>query len=144
MRMLALRETLINQGFPQPEPAKGRSSVADLTSWDDGAARTYYYSVTATHMSAKAFDVVRRYSQHLRVHQDIEAISFAESRPNQLDSVEQSLIRLMERGGHKLRNITFSALPPPTSDFDLVMSAEDQAKWLSDLNIVDADGVRID
>lgn len=30
-----------------------------------------------------------------------------------------------------------------TSDFDLIMSAEDQARWLSDPNFVDAQGVRI-
>ncbi len=90
----------------------------------------------------QSVDVVRRYAQHLRVHHDIEAISFKEVPPAELDATEQELIALTERSGHRLRNIVFSALPPVESDFDLVMSPEEQEDWLSDPDSIDIKGTR--
>jgi hypothetical protein len=62
---------------------------------------------------------------------------------HELDTTEQDLIRLVERSGYRLRNVVFSALPPVESDFDLVMSPEEQIGWLSDIDRVDAGGARI-
>ena len=142
--MLTLRQMLAEEGFPQLESAKGRSSVADL--YKSGRRCGVYVLLFGDGHAyvGQSVDVVRRYAQHVRVHQDIEEISFRELVPDELDATEQGLIRLIERGGHRLRNITFSALPPVTSDFDLIMPAEDQDRWLSDRSFVDGHGVRID
>ncbi len=91
----------------------------------------------------QSVDVVRRYSQHIRNHHDIEAISFRATSVEELDLIEQGLVGVFERGGYKLRNIVFSTLPPITSDFDLIMSEANQTRWLSDMNFTDLHGERI-
>lgn len=98
MGKLPLGQTLVEQGFPRPEPVKGRSSVADL--YKQGRRCGVYVLLFGDGHAyvGQSLDVVRRYAQHLRVHQDIEAISFRESLPDELDAVEQGLIKLAERG----------------------------------------------
>jgi len=73
----------------------------------------------------------------------MDTITFRGVRHDELDSTEQELIRLVERSGHRLRNVVFSALPPVDSDFDLVMSPADQKEWLADIERVDKEGARI-
>jgi hypothetical protein len=134
---------LAEQGFAPPESAKGRGSIADL--YKPGTRCGIYVLLFGDGNAyvGQSVDVVRRYAQHLRVHQDIEAISFRVVPPHELDTTEQELIRLVERSGFRLRNVVFSALPPVESDFDLVMPSEEQVVWLSDMDRVDGDGARI-
>lgn len=141
--MLPLSRVLAEQGFPPPGGARGRGSIADL--FKPGARCGVYVLLFGDGKAyvGQSVDVVRRYAQHLRVHQDIEAVSFREIPPEELDSTEQELIRLVERSGLRLRNVVFSALPPVESDFDLAMSPEAQMEWLSDIDRVDAEGARI-
>ncbi len=134
---------LSEEGFAQVESAKGRSSVADL--YKPGRRCGVYVLLFSDGQSyiGQSVDVVRRYTQHIRVHRDVEAIGFRELLPAELDAVEQDLIRLAERSGHKLRNITFSALPPVMSDFDLVMAVQAQERWLSGQNLIETEDIRI-
>ena len=141
--MFSLRETLSEQGFSAPEPAQGRSSVADL--YKPGRRCGVYVLLFRDGYAyiGQSVDVVRRYSQHIRNHHDIEAISFRTTSVEELDLIEQSLVGVFERGGYKLRNIVFSTLPPITSDFDLIMSEANQTRWLSDMSFTDYQGERI-
>jgi hypothetical protein len=136
-------ELLAGQAFPRPELVTGRSSIADL--YHLGQRCGIYVLLFGNDQAyiGKSLDVVRRYAEHVRVHDDIESISFRPTRPEELDLSEQEMIRLVERSGHRLRNIVYSALPPVESDFDLVMSPEEQNQWLSDPNCIDAAGPRI-
>lgn len=138
----SVERLLIDRGFPQFEGTRGRASVADL--FKPGRRCGIYVLVFSDGKAyvGQSVDVVRRYAQHLRVHQDIEAISFKSVAPEDLDEAEQTLIRLSERAGHQLRNVVFSALPPLESDFDLVMSPDEQERWLSDPDLVDISGAR--
>ncbi len=142
LNVLPLGQILADQGFPPSEGAQGRGSVADL--YKPGSrCGIYVLSFNDGHAYVgQSVDVVRRYVQHLRVHQDIEAISFKVVPAIELDTTEQELIRLTERSGHRLRNVVFSALPPVESDFDLVMYPEEQKEWLSDPDRIDIDGPR--
>ncbi|MCL5745525.1 MAG: GIY-YIG nuclease family protein [Acidobacteria bacterium] len=137
-----IEQLLAERGFPEPEGAKGRGSVADL--YKPGQRCGIYVLLFSDGHAyiGQSVDVVRRYTQHLRVHQDIEAISFKAVPSIELDATEQELIRQAERSGHRLRNVVFSALPPVESDFDLIMSPEEQAGWLSDPDRIDIEGAR--
>jgi hypothetical protein len=49
----------------------------------------------------------------------------------------------MEANGFRLRNIQLVSFSYGNTDFDLVMSADDQKKWLSDLDYNNLDGQRV-
>lgn len=136
-------EILFQYGFRAIEPTEGRSSVADLFKPNRRCGVYVLHFATGEMYVGQSVDVVRRYAEHLRVHNDIAALRFRELPGEELYASEQRLIELLERGGQKLRNITFSALPPTESDFDLLMSAADQELWLEHLDSVDAGGARI-
>jgi hypothetical protein len=141
-RVHQIAQLLVERGFPHPEGALGRGSVADL--YKPGERCGIYVLLFSDGHAyvGQSVDIVRRYAQHVRVHQDIEAISFKVVPSAELDATEQEFIRLTERSGHRLRNIVFSALPPVESDFDLVMSPEEQKDWLSDPDRIDIEGSR--
>lgn len=143
LNMSLFEELLSERGFPPPEAAEGRSSVADL--YKPGA-RCGVYVLMFTDGQAyvgQSVDVVRRYAQHCYVHQDIKALTFKEVCTDDLDREEQELIRVIEQTGYGLRNTVFSALPPIESDFDLVMDPSEQRLWLTDLDKYDTTGPRI-
>ncbi|MGB3683465.1 MAG: hypothetical protein WA990_13395 [Rubrobacteraceae bacterium] len=60
-----------------------------------------------------------------------------------MDKEERTLIWSLEQGGHSLRNITFTSVPKGESDFYLIMSLEEQNRWLQDPGYVDSTGDRI-
>jgi hypothetical protein len=93
--------------------------------------------------AGQALDVTRRYVQHRKVHADIERISFKRVAKHRLNDEERSLIWSLEQSGHRLRNITFTSIPKGESDFDLIMSVEEQDRWLRDLSYVDSGGSRV-
>ncbi|MFE0757943.1 GIY-YIG nuclease family protein [Inquilinus sp. NPDC058860] len=78
----------------------------------------------------KATDVVRRYGQHRKIHQDIRTIRFQKLKRSELDQSERSLIYRLERAGFGLRNVTFTSIPQPGSDFEGIMPIDQQTLWL--------------
>jgi hypothetical protein len=78
----------------------------------------------------KATDVVRRYGQHRKIHQDIRTIRFQKSKKSELDQNERSLIYRLETAGFGLRNVTFTSIPQPGSDFEAIMPIDQQNLWL--------------
>ena len=122
---------------------RGRASIADLF---PGTRRCGIYILHFTNGEmyvGQAIDVTRRYVQHCCVHDDIESLAFKRVPQGLLNDEERGLIRKLESDGHRLRNITFTALPRAESDFDLIMSAEEQTRWLHDFNVVDLSGVLV-
>ncbi|MGH7861619.1 MAG: hypothetical protein ACREOS_05195, partial [Candidatus Dormibacteraceae bacterium] len=90
--------------------------------------------------AGQAVDVTRRYVQHCKVHGDIEAMTFKAVRQDNLNQEERAVIRKLESDGIKLRNVVFVSVPSGPSDFDLIMSIEDQSRWLTDIAYVDPGG----
>lgn len=78
----------------------------------------------------QAVDVVRRFTQHSKVHEDIQEISFRTYPKEELNSVEEELIKLLERKGVRLRNINLTSIPKGNTDLDLIISREEQLLWL--------------
>ncbi|WP_395672162.1 GIY-YIG nuclease family protein [Inquilinus sp.] len=81
----------------------------------------------------KATDVVRRYGQHRKIHQDIRTIRFQKLKRSELDQNERSLIYRLERAGFGLRNVTFTSIPQPGSDFEGIMPLDQQNLWLDEM-----------
>lgn len=78
----------------------------------------------------QAVDVVRRFVQHTKVHEDIQEISFKTFPKTELNRVEQELIKLLEFKNVKLRNINLTSIPKGDTDLDLIIPYEEQQSWL--------------
>ncbi|MGB3633166.1 MAG: hypothetical protein WA982_03925 [Rubrobacteraceae bacterium] len=133
----------IAEGFSQPYRIQGRASVADLFRPGERCGLYVLHFANGDIYAGQALDVSRRYVQHRKAHADIEQISFREVPKNRLDNEERTLIWSLERSGKRLRNITFTSVPKGESDFDLVMSLEEQNRWLEDPSYIDFSGERI-
>jgi len=143
LKATVAEEILFQYGFATAEPTEGRSSVADLFKPDRRCGVYVLHFATGELYVGQSVNVVRRYAEHLKAHPDIAALGFKELSSEELDASEQELIQVLERGGQRLRNVTFSALPPTESDFDLVMSPSEQELWLEHPDSVDTSGKRI-
>ncbi|MFN8469254.1 MAG: hypothetical protein U0X20_27105 [Caldilineaceae bacterium] len=131
-------------GFPTPYPVTGRASIADLFESGSRCGLYILHFATGEFYAGQAVDVVRRYAQHRQVHQDIVSISFRCVDRSELNDTERRLIATLERSGCRLRNIALTSIPYGPSDFDLLMDAAAQARWLSDVTFVDDAGSRPD
>ena len=79
----------------------------------------------------QAVDVIRRFVQHAKVHDDIQEISFKTFPQADLNRIEQSLIKLLEQKKVKLRNINLTSIPKGETDLDLIIPKEEQLLWLN-------------
>jgi len=130
-------------GFSQPNHVQGRASIADLFPLGKRCGLYILQFSDGEIYAGQALDVTRRYVQHRKVHYDIEKISFKQVAKKNLNEEERILIWMLEHHGHRLRNITFTSIPTGKSDFDLIMSAEEQERWLKDTNYVELSGSRV-
>ena len=78
----------------------------------------------------QAVDVVRRFVQHTKVHDDIQEISFKTFPKTELNRVEQEIIKLLEIRNVTLRNINLTSIPKGDTDLDLIISPSEQQLWL--------------
>ncbi|MCA1622697.1 MAG: hypothetical protein LC778_02675 [Acidobacteria bacterium] len=130
-------------GFSQPHHVQGRASIADLFPLGKRCGLYILQFSDGEIYAGQALDVTRRYVQHCKVHCDIEKISFKRVAKKNLNEEERTLIWMLEHEGHRLRNITFTSIPRGESDFDLIMSAKEQERWLKDTSYVDLSGSRV-
>lgn len=130
-------------GFGLPKYIKGRSSVADLFKPSNRCGIYVLHFGNNEFYAGKALDVSRRYSQHCRTYKDIERISFKAVDQEELDQVERIVIWQLEQNSLPLRNVVFSSIPKGESDFDLIMSPDEQSKWLNNLYSNDFQGERL-
>jgi hypothetical protein len=91
----------------------------------------------------QAVDVTTRYGQHRQTYSDIVKISFRPFQRDQLNSEERNLVRCLEEQGYKLRNIALTSIPYGPSEFDDVMTRDEQERWLRDLSFLDLSGERV-
>ena len=136
---------VLNQlGFSELIHVHGRTSVADLFKRKERCGIYVLQFATGEIYAGKAQDVTRRFVQHTKTHDDIERIAFKSVPEGELDAEERPIIKRLEEEGSLLRNVTFTKLPEGATDFDLVMSPEDQARWLTDLNFAEDSGARLE
>lgn len=137
------RALLDQLGFAPTQRVRGRASIADLFSPDQRCGIYILHFSTDEFYVGQATDVTHRYIQHRNTHQDIEKISFKAISPDRLNEEERSIIWQLEQWGWPLRNVVFTSLPKGESDFDLIMSLEEQEQWLENLGFVDGQGERL-
>jgi hypothetical protein len=82
--------------------------------------------------AGQTVDLVGRFAAHRR-HQpgQITAIRFAHCRRDQLDGLEQKVVRALERNGARLRNILLTGLTDHSVPLDLVVDRAKQEEWLT-------------
>jgi hypothetical protein len=129
-------------GFPEPVTVEGRASVADLFPASRRCGLYVLYFADGDIYAGKAADVTRRYVQHRQAHADIQQMSFRCVARSKVDEEERALIWRLEADGHRLRNIIFTSLPKGVADLDLVVSLDEQARWLDDHSHSDISGPR--
>ena len=129
------RKILDRLGFPAARCVRGRESVADM--FPSGKRRGIYvlHCSNDEYYAGKASDVTRRYVQHKKIHTDINSLSFKSG---------QKVIWALEAAGVYLRNIALTSIPHGASDFDLIMSPEEQERWLLNLGRKDLGGDRVE
>ena len=133
----------IAEAFSQPYRVQGRASIADLFKPGERCGLYVLHFANGEIYAGQALDVTRRYVQHRKVHADIEQISFRQMSKDRLNDEERTLIWSLEQSGQRLRNITFASIPKGESDFDLIMSLEEQNRWLQDPSCIDFYGSRV-
>jgi hypothetical protein len=137
-------DSLPEPGFSQAQQITGRGSIADLFRPGQRCGLYILHFANGDIYAGQSLEVVRRYSDHRKVHSDLTAIQFRRLHQSTLDTEERALIRRLEESGYRLRNITFTSLPKGESDFDLLMDAQEQEKWLTDPGYSPHDGSRIE
>ncbi len=130
-------------GFSHTQHVKGRASIADLLKSDERCGIYVLHFANGEFYAGQAVDVTRRYVQHRKTHDDIDKIAFKRVPRNKLNDEERTVIWHLEQKGCSLRNVTFTSIPKGESDFDLVMSIEEQERWLNDLDYVEDSGDRL-
>ncbi len=141
--MSDIREVLKELDFEVTHFVQGRASVADLFKPEKRCGIYVLHFFDGVFYCGQAKDVTRRYVQHSKNHLDIEKISFKLIEENQLNVVEKRCIETLEKKGFHLRNIALTSIPSGPSDFDTIMSLDEQTKWLADLNYSDFNGTRV-
>lgn len=117
------------QGYIGPYQVAGRSSIANLFGPKKRCGIYVLHFANDEHYVGQSVDVVRRYSDHRKNHTDIERISFKVIPEIDLDQEEKNLIAALEHQ-FPLRNISLTTFYYGDSDFDQIMSTDEQNKWL--------------
>ncbi len=78
----------------------------------------------------QAVDVVRRFSQHRKNHDDIVGFSFIPVPKSELDAIEKGYIFKAESRGLKITNAVHVTSVVGDTDFDLVVPITEQNNWL--------------
>lgn len=136
-------DLLSELGFTPTKYVKGRATIADLFKPDERCGVYVLHFLNGEFYTGQAVDVTRRYAQHCSTHTDIEKLSFKPTSPHYLDDIERKTIWQLEKKGLPLRNIVFTSFPKGESDFDFIMPAAEQTRWLSEHDLVYCEGERL-
>jgi hypothetical protein len=127
-------------GFPALETITSLQSVAHLFGSTKKRCGIYFLAFqSGLFYVGQAVDVVRRFSQHRRNHDDIVGFSFIPVPKPDLDNTERTLIFKAETLGLKITNAVHVTSILGNTDFDLIFPEEEQANWLnSSLRAIEA------
>lgn len=134
--------TLRSLHFERTLLVEGRTSIADLFRPNKRCGIYVLRFTNGEAYAGQAVDITRRYVQHRKTHDDIKHLDFKVAPRTALNAEERTVIQALERNGVRLRNITFTSVPAGVADFDLVMSTDEQDRWLQGLSHAEAPGVR--
>lgn len=126
-------EPVAAMGFPAIAPVSSLLSIAHLFGASKKRCGIYLLAFRSGFFYiGQAVDVVRRFSQHRRVHDDIVGFSFLPMPKPKLDDAEKAMIFRAESLGFKITNAVHVTNIVGDTDLDLVVSASEQEAWLRD------------
>jgi hypothetical protein len=117
-------------GFKKYFFCKGMRSIAGQFSKNNRCGIYILHFENGQYYVGLTVDVVRRYAEHRITHSDIEYISFKEVPENRLAEVEKETVYKLENLNKNLRNINIVSIIAGDTDFDLIVSKEEQEYWL--------------
>jgi hypothetical protein len=141
--MPSVYDLLADLAFSEIHYVLGRASIADLFRPGQRCGIYVLHFTNGEFYCGQSVDVTRRFVEHIKVHTDIERISFKQILQDHLNAEEHSNIRTLEAQDFRLRNIALTSIPFGPSDLDLIMTQNEQNRWCNDLSFVDHVGTRI-
>ncbi|MFC4160403.1 GIY-YIG nuclease family protein [Chitinimonas lacunae] len=126
-------ECAASLGFPAFAPVASLFSITHL--FDSGRKRCGVYLL---HFQAGSFyigqsvDVVRRFSEHRRIYDDIVGFSFLPVEKIYLEDKEKDIIFRAEIQGIKIINAVHVSILSGTADLDSIIPRAEQDEWLKD------------
>lgn len=118
-------------GFEKYLFVKKRRSIADSFSKTNRCGIYILHFTNDEYYVGLATDVVKRYDQHRKSYDDIEYLSFKEVTKKNLVATEIEIVYKLEGLNKALRNINIVSTVIGDTDLDLVVSKEDQDKWIN-------------
>lgn len=126
-----VKKTLSEYSFPDFSWVYCRPTVADLFKPDQRCGIYIFRSRDDEYYIGQAVDVMRRYVQHTKIHDDIQEITFKCFPQQELNEMEQKLVKTFEAKKIKLRNINLTSIPKGDTDLDLIIPYDQQQIWLT-------------
>lgn len=118
-------------GFDKYFYVKGMRSIAGQFTQNNRCGIYILHFENGEFYVGLAIDVVNRYAQHRQNHLDIEFISFKEVAKSKLSDIEKETVYELENRKKALRNINIVSIIIGDTDLDLVVSKDDQEKWIN-------------
>jgi hypothetical protein len=118
-------------GFEISFYAKGMHSIAGHFTQNNRCGIYILHFENGEYYVGLATDVVNRYAQHRQNHLDIEFVSFKEVPKSKLPDIEKETVYKLENLKKPLRNINIVSIIIGDTDLDLVVSKEEQEKWIN-------------
>lgn len=126
-------ELVAAMGFPVITPVSSLLSIAHLFGVSKKRCGIYLLAFPSGFFYiGQAVDVVRRFSQHRRVHDDIVGFSFLPMPKSKLDNAEKDMIFRAESLGLRITNVVHVTNIVGDTDLDLVVSTTEQEAWILD------------
>lgn len=126
-----VKKVLEEYNFPVFNWVYCRPTVADLFKPDKRCGIYILRFRDNQFYVGQAIDVIRRFVQHTKVHDDIQEISFKTFSETELNNIEQEIVKILERKKIKLRNISLTSIPKGDTDLDLIIPYDQQQFWLT-------------
>lgn len=125
-----VKKVLVNYNFPEFSWVYRRPTIADLFKPNNRCGIYILHFRDNQFYVGQAINVVRRFVQHTKVHDDIQEISFKTFPVTNLNRIEEELVKTLERKNIKLRNINLTSIPKGDTDLDLIIPSNQQQSWL--------------
>ena len=130
--------------FDEAFDVKGRLSISDLFPKSKKRCGIYLLNFSNnTFYIGQAIDIVKRFSQHRKNYDNINRYWFIEIKKDNLNEFEERLIKSAEAAGLLIINKTFVSNVIGDTDLDLLITVEQQNKWLEKNEMISNEGFDI-
>ncbi len=130
--------------FDEAFDVKGRISISDLFSKSKKRCGIYLLNFSNnTFYIGQAIDIVKRFSQHRKNYDNIVRYWFIEVEKENLNEVEERLIKNAETAGLLIINKTFVSNVIGDTDLDLIVPVEQQTNWIEKNEMISNEGFDI-